>query len=57
MISMLALGLYLDYRPARFIQTHNAAYGMGFLSGLISIVSNAASSIFSLFLLEQKLDK
>ncbi|MFT2111003.1 sulfite exporter TauE/SafE family protein [Marinomonas sp. 2405UD68-3] len=57
MISMIGLSLYLDYHPAMFMQSKNAAYGMGFLSGFISTVSNAAGPVLSLFLLEQKLDK
>ncbi|MCZ2723693.1 sulfite exporter TauE/SafE family protein [Marinomonas sp. 15G1-11] len=57
MISMIGLSLYLEYRPATFMQTNSAAYGMGFISGLISMISNAAGPVFSLFLLEQKLDK
>ncbi|WP_191601982.1 sulfite exporter TauE/SafE family protein [Marinomonas algicola] len=57
MIAMISLSLYLDYRPATFMQTKKAAYGMGFFSGLISVISNAAGPVFSLFLLEQKLSK
>lgn len=56
-LAMIALGLYLDVRPAAFMQKSWAAYSMGFLGGAISIVANAAGPLFSLFLLEQKLDK
>jgi uncharacterized membrane protein YfcA len=56
-IAMIALGLYLDFRPAAFMRKPWAAYSMGFFGGVISMVANAAGPIFSLFLLEQKLEK
>ncbi|RBP83933.1 sulfite exporter TauE/SafE family protein [Marinomonas rhizomae] len=56
-ITMIALGLYLDYRPTSFMQKPLAAYSMGFLGGIVTMMANAAGPIFSLFLLEQKLDK
>ncbi len=56
-VAMLALGIYLDHRPAMFMQKPFAAYTMGFFGGMISMISNASGPIFSLFLLEQKLPK
>lgn len=56
-ILMIALGFYLDYRPATFMQKPWAAYSMGFFGGIVTMLANAAGPIFSLFLLEQKLDK
>lgn len=56
-LSMIALGFYLDARPANFMQKPWAAYSMGFAGGLVSMVANAAGPMFSLFLLEQKLSK
>ncbi|ETI59892.1 sulfite exporter TauE/SafE family protein [Marinomonas profundimaris] len=56
-IAMIALGLYLDFRPASFMRKPVTAYLMGFFGGVISMVANAAGPLFSLFLLEQKLDK
>ncbi|RDL45218.1 sulfite exporter TauE/SafE family protein [Marinomonas piezotolerans] len=56
-VAMIALGFYLDTRPVSFMQKPWAAYSMGFLSGLISMISNAAGPLYSLFLLEQKLNK
>lgn len=54
---MIALGLYLDFRPASFMQKSWVAYSMGFFGGIVTMMANAAGPIFSLFLLEQKLDK
>ena len=54
---MIVLGLYLDFRPASFMQKPWAAYSMGFFGGIVTMMANAAGPIFSLFLLEQKLDK
>ncbi|REG83707.1 sulfite exporter TauE/SafE family protein [Marinomonas pollencensis] len=56
-IAMILLGLYLDFRPAGFMRKPIMAYGMGFLGGVVSTTANAAGPLFSLFLLEQKLDK
>ncbi|MEL0612497.1 MULTISPECIES: sulfite exporter TauE/SafE family protein [Marinomonas] len=56
-IAMILLGLYLDFRPAGFMRKPAAAYSMGFLGGVVSMMANAAGPLFSLFLLEQKLDK
>ncbi|WP_394180360.1 sulfite exporter TauE/SafE family protein [Marinomonas posidonica] len=56
-IAMIALGLYLDVRPASFMRRPWAAYSMGFFGGVVSMIANAAGPLFSLFLLEQKLDK
>lgn len=56
-IAMILLGLYLDARPATFMQKPITAYSMGFAGGLVSMVANAAGPLFSLFLLEQKLSK
>lgn len=56
-VAMIALGLYLDLRPATFMRNPLAAYGMGFMGGVVSTIANAAGPLFSLFLLEQKLGK
>ncbi|MFD1383216.1 sulfite exporter TauE/SafE family protein [Rhodanobacter aciditrophus] len=56
-VAMIALGFYLDARPATFMQKPITAYSMGFAGGLVSMVANAAGPLFSLFLLEQKLSK
>ena len=56
-IAMIALGFYLDARPATFMQKPITAYSMGFAGGLVSMIANAAGPLFSLFLLEQKLSK
>ncbi|BFM50014.1 sulfite exporter TauE/SafE family protein [Marinomonas sp. THO17] len=56
-VAMILLGLYLDMRPASFMRRPLAAYSMGFFGGVVSMVANAAGPLFSLFLLEQKLDK
>lgn len=56
-IAMILLGLYLDFRPATFMRKPWAAYSMGFLGGVISVIANAAGPLFSLYFLEQKLDK
>ncbi|TYL46573.1 sulfite exporter TauE/SafE family protein [Marinomonas sp. IMCC 4694] len=54
---MILLGLYLDYRPTPFMRKPWAAYSMGFFGGIVTMMANAAGPLFSLFLLEQKLDK
>lgn len=56
-IAMILLGLYLDYRPTPFMRKPLAAYSMGFLGGIVTMMANAAGPLFSLFLLEQKLKK
>jgi len=56
-VAMIVLGLYLDFRPAAFMRKPVTAYLMGFFGGVISMVANAAGPLFSLFLLEQKLEK
>lgn len=56
-VAMILLGLYLDLRPTTFMRKPLAAYTMGFLGGVVSMTANAAGPLFSLFLLEQKLDK
>ncbi|MBD5770725.1 sulfite exporter TauE/SafE family protein [Marinomonas colpomeniae] len=56
-LAMIALGLYLDFRPTSFMRKPWVAYSMGFFGGAVSMMANAAGPLFSLFLLEQKLDK
>ncbi|MBR7888788.1 sulfite exporter TauE/SafE family protein [Marinomonas sp. A79] len=56
-IFMILLGLYLDYRPTTFMRKPWAAYSMGFFGGIVTMMANAAGPLFSLFLLEQKLNK
>ncbi|ETX12280.1 permease [Marinomonas ushuaiensis DSM 15871] len=56
-VAMIGLGLYLDFRPAAFMRKPVTAYLMGFFGGVITMMANAAGPMFSLFLLEQKLEK
>ncbi|ADZ93044.1 sulfite exporter TauE/SafE family protein [Marinomonas mediterranea] len=56
-LAMMALGVYLDMKPATFMQSPLAAYIMGFFGGTVSMLANAAGPIYSLYFLEQKLSK
>ncbi|RVU84437.1 sulfite exporter TauE/SafE family protein [Leucothrix sargassi] len=56
-IAMLILGFVLDRFDTRFMKHPIAAYVAGILGGTVSLTSNAAGPIFSLYLMEQKLSK
>lgn len=56
-IGVIVLGFWLDHRPASFMSHPVSAYITGFFAGFVSLIANAAGPLFSLFLVEQKLDK
>jgi len=56
-ISMLVLGIVLDTMKVSIMQHPLSTKITGFLGGFVSLISNAAGPIFSLFFMEQKLSK
>ena len=56
-VLMLALGIWLDRCDTTFMKHPIAAYVAGILGGTVSLTSNAAGPIFSLYLMEQGLSK
>jgi len=56
-IGMLLLSIWLEYRPAKWMRYPLIGQVVGLMSGFISMIGNAAGPIFSLYLMEQKLDK
>ena len=56
-VLMLALGIWLDRCDTTFMKHPIAAYAAGILGGTVSLTSNAAGPIFSLYLMEQGLSK
>ena len=56
-VAMLALGIWLDRCDTTFMKHPIAAYVAGVLGGTVSLTSNAAGPIFSLYLMEQELSK
>ncbi|NVK41711.1 MAG: sulfite exporter TauE/SafE family protein [Oceanospirillaceae bacterium] len=56
-LAMLGLGLWLDRRPSGLMHHPLAANLTGLGAGFISMVSNAAGPLISLYLLEQRLSK
>jgi uncharacterized membrane protein YfcA len=56
-VGIIALGYFLDNLPSSFMQHPYAAYITGLLTGIISLIANAAGPLFSLFLIEQRLSK
>jgi uncharacterized membrane protein YfcA len=56
-IAMLVLGLLLDNLQSNVMRHSLAANIIGFIGGVVSMISNAAGPLFSLYFLEQKLDK
>ncbi len=56
-LSMIALGFWLDHRPTSIMRHPLAANITGLAAGFISMVANAAGPLFSLYLLEQRLSK
>jgi len=56
-IGMLLLGIVLDHTDSTFMRHPISNYVTGFIGGVVSMVSNAAGPIFSLYFMEQKLSK
>jgi len=56
-IGMLVLGIVLDHTDSTFMRHPISNYVTGFIGGVVSMVSNAAGPIFSLYFMEQKLSK
>lgn len=56
-IAMLTLGIVLDNFPSTFMQHPLSSKIIGYIGGFISLISNAAGPIFSLYFMEQKLSK
>lgn len=56
-LAMLGLSLWLERRDAAFIRHPLAAQGVGGLVGLVSVTTNTAGPLVSVYLMEQKLDK
>ena len=54
---MLGYSILTDHYPSNFMRHPAAIYVAGLVSGVISIMANAAGPIVSLFLMEQKLSK
>lgn len=56
-IGMLVLGIILDNTQSSFMRHPISTYITGFIGGVVSMISNAAGPIFSLYFMEQKLSK
>jgi uncharacterized membrane protein YfcA len=56
-VAMLLLGFWLDYKPTNIMQHPIIISITGFLTGFISLTTNAAGPLLSLVLIEQKLSK
>ncbi|MFG1490542.1 sulfite exporter TauE/SafE family protein [Oceanospirillum sp. HFRX-1_2] len=56
-IGMLGLSIWLEYHPAQWMRSPLVGKGVGFFSGFISTIGNAAGPFLNLYLMEQKLDK
>lgn len=56
-VGMLLLGLWLDTHDTSFMQNKTTGGVLGAFAGFISMVSNAAGPLFSLYLMAQKLPK
>lgn len=56
-VVMLGYSILTDHYPSNFMRHPAAIYVAGLVSGVISIMANAAGPIVSLFLMEQKLSK
>gem|GEM_PF-998325 len=56
-VGMLLLGVVLDHTQSSFMRHPISTYITGFIGGLVSMISNAAGPIFSLYFMEQKLSK
>ena len=56
-LTMLGYGIITDHYPSDFMRHPIAIYATGLVSGVVSIMANAAGPIISLFMMEQKLPK
>ena len=56
-IAMLVMGVVLDTMKTSIMQHPLSTKITGFIGGFISLISNAAGPIFSLYFMEQKLSK
>ncbi|SEF88120.1 sulfite exporter TauE/SafE family protein [Marinobacterium lutimaris] len=56
-LGMLILGILLDFQDSQFMKLPIIGHLMGAVTGFISITSNSAGPLVSLYLMEQKLDK
>jgi len=56
-IAMLVLSIVMDNLESRFMRHPLVASVIGFIGGIVSMMSNAAGPLFSLYFMEQKLDK
>ncbi len=56
-VSMLVLGVVLDNTKSNLMRHPASGYLSGLLGGFVSLTSNAAGPIFSLYFMEQKLSK
>ncbi|NQZ30422.1 MAG: sulfite exporter TauE/SafE family protein [Oceanospirillaceae bacterium] len=56
-LGMLVLGIILDNSKSSFMRHPISTYITGFIGGVVSMISNAAGPIFSIYFMEQKLDK
>ncbi len=56
-LGMLALGFALDRLGSNALRHPMSAMLIGFLGGVVSMISNAAGPLFSIYFLEQKLTK
>ena len=56
-VGMLVLGIVLDNTQSNIMRHPISTYLSGFIGGVVSMIANAAGPIFSLYFLEQKLDK
>jgi len=56
-IAMLVLSIVMDNLESSFMRHPVVASVIGFIGGIVSMMSNAAGPLFSLYFMEQKLDK
>ncbi|EPJ45671.1 MAG: hypothetical protein OFPII_26860 [Osedax symbiont Rs1] len=56
-LGMLVLGFVLDRLDSNVLRHPMSAMLIGFLGGVVSMISNAAGPLFSIYFLEQKLTK
>ncbi|WP_421869272.1 sulfite exporter TauE/SafE family protein [Motiliproteus sp.] len=56
-LAMLGLSLWLDDHQSQWLRHPLASRGAGLLGGLISMTTNTAGPLLSLYLMEQPLDK
>ncbi|GAB3483282.1 sulfite exporter TauE/SafE family protein [Marinomonas epiphytica] len=56
-VGMLVLGIWLDFHDTRFMKNKTTGGVLGAFAGFISMISNAAGPLFSLYLMAQNLPK